>query len=188
MKKIYDKIFSIGFFKKFLTIPVIGKLLIYEVLSYLFFGVMTTIVSFAAFFVSDKILGNGSLAEFTLLGHLFRVTFEDISTLIAWVIAVLFAYVTNKLWVFESKNTEMKVIIKEIISFFGARIISFAVFESFGFMLVRNIFINLSIFESENASKWIAKLLVSIIVVVFNYIMSKLVIFRNKNVTSEGDK
>ena len=188
MKKIYDKIFSIGFFKKFLTIPVLGKLLTYEVLSYLFFGVMTTIVSFAAFFVSDKILGNGSLAEFTLSGHLFRVTFEDVSTLIAWIIAVLFAYVTNKLWVFESKSTEMRVILKEIVSFFGARIISFVVFESFGFMLVRNIFINLNIFESENASKWIAKLLVSIIVVVFNYIMSKLIIFRKKNVTSEGDK
>lgn len=188
MKKIYDKIFSLSLFKKFLAIPVFGKLLTYEVLSYLFFGVMTTVVNFAVFYVSDKIMGNGSLAEFSVFGHLFRITFEDISTFIAWVIAVLFAYITNKLWVFESKNTELRVILKEIISFFGARIVSFAVFESFGFMLVRNIFINLSIFESENANKWIAKILMSVLVVIFNYVMSKLVIFRKKNVTSEGDK
>lgn len=186
MKKIYDKIFSLNLFKKFLAIPVLGKFLTYEVLSYLFFGVMTTVVNFAVFFVSDKILGNGSLAEFSLFGNLFRITFEDISTLIAWIIAVLFAYITNKLWVFESKNTHYSVIIKEIISFFGARIISFAVFESLGFMLVRNIFINFGIFESEDVSKWTAKILLSVIVVIFNYVMSKLVIFRKKNGTSEG--
>ncbi|MBR3869342.1 MAG: GtrA family protein [Clostridia bacterium] len=188
MKKIYEKIFSVGFFKRFLSVPVIGKLLTYEILSYLFFGVMTTVVNLTVFFVSDKILGNGSLAEFSAFGHLFRITFEDISTLIAWIVAVLFAYVTNKLWVFESKNTAPAVIIREIVSFFGARIVSFAVFESFGFMVVRNIFINLGLFASENASKWIAKILLSVIVVVFNYVMSKLVIFRKKKDTSEGDK
>ena len=82
----------------------------------------------------------------------------------------------------------MRVILKEILSFFGARIVSFVVFESFGFMLVRNIFINLGIFESEDANKWISKILMSVLVVIFNYVMSKLVIFRKKNVTSEGDK
>ena len=67
-----------------------------------------------------------------------------------------------------------------MISFFGARIVSFAVFESFGFMVVRNILININIFENENAPKWIAKILISVLVVVFNYVMSKLLIFRKK--------
>ena len=180
MKKLYDKIFSIAFFKKFLQIPVLGKLLTYEMLSYLFFGVMTTVVNFFVFFAVDKILGNGSISEFTMFGHLFRITFEDVSTFIAWIVAVLFAYVTNKLWVFESKSTELKVLVKEISSFFGARVISFIVFESAGFMIMRNILINLEIFSNDNAPKWIAKIVISVAVVVFNYVMSKLVIFRKK--------
>lgn len=186
MKKLYDKIFSVKFFKMFLSVPVIGKLLSYEMLTYLFFGVMTTVVNLVVFFVSDKLLGNGSLVDFSLFSNTFKVTFEDVSTLIAWVIAVLFAYVTNKLWVFESKSKKASVIAREIISFFGARIISFVVFESLGFMFVRNIFINYNIL-SENASKWIAKLLMAVVVVIFNYVMSKLVIFRKKN-TSVGDE
>ncbi len=184
MKKLYEKIFSLKFFKKFLEIPVLNKFLSYEMLSYLFFGVSTTVVNFIVFFVCDKILGNSSISDFELFGFTFKITFEDVSTLIAWVLAVLFAYVTNKIWVFESKSTDSKVVIRELLSFFGARIVSFVVFESLGFMLVRNILIITGIFESENACKWIAKLLMAVIVVVFNYIMSKLVIFKKK--TSEG--
>lgn len=187
MKKLYEKVFSIEFFRKFLTIPILGKLLTYEMLSYLFFGVMTTVVNFFVFFVTDKILGNGCIAEFTVFGHVFKITFEDISTFIAWIIAVLFAYVTNKLWVFESKNTKASVVVKELFSFFGARIVSFVVFESFGFMIMRNILINIGIFESENAPKWIAKIFMSVAVVVFNYVMSKLVIFRKKKSESESE-
>lgn len=186
MKKLYEKIFSIKFFKMFLSVPVLGKLLTYEMLSYLFFGVMTTVVNFVVFFCCDKLLGNESIIDFTVFSNVFRITFEDVSTLIAWVIAVLFAYVTNKLWVFESKNTSASVVIKEIVSFFGARIVSFVVFESLGFMFVRNIFINYDIL-SENASKWIAKLLMAVIVVVFNYVMSKLVIFKKKKTSSVGE-
>lgn len=186
MKKLYEKIFSIKFFKMFLDIPVIGKLLSYEMLTYLFFGVMTTVVNLIVFFVSDKILGNGSIIDFTLFSNNFRITFEDVSTLIAWIVAVLFAYVTNKLWVFESKSTKASVILRELVSFFGARIVSFVVFESLGFMLVRNIFINYNILN-DNASKWIAKLLMAVIVVIFNYVMSKLVIFRKKK-NGEGEE
>ena len=187
MKKLYDKIFSVKFFKMFLQIPILGKLLTYEMLSYLFFGVMTTVVNFFVFFVVDKILGNGSISEFSLFGHIFRITFEDVSTFIAWIIAVLFAYVTNKLWVFESKSTKLNVLIKEISSFFGTRIVSFVVFESAGFMIMRNILINFGIFSSENAPKWIAKIFMSVAVVVFNYVMSKLVIFRKKKNEAESE-
>lgn len=187
MKKLYDKIFSIKFFKFFLGVPVIGKLLTYEMILYLFFGVMTTVVNLCVFFVSDKILGNGSLSQFSLSGYLFRITFEDVSTLIAWVIAVLFAYVTNKLWVFESKETKFQIIIKEIVSFFAARIVSFVVFESLGFMLVRNI-LNNTDYTTENFSKWTAKLLMAVFVVIFNYVMSKLVIFRKKSKEGENNE
>ena len=180
MRKLYDKIFSIKFFNMFLKIPVLSKLLTYEVLSYLFFGVMTTVVNLGVFYVSDKLLGNGALADFSVGSQVFKVTFEEVSTLISWIAAVLFAYFTNKLWVFESKSWELKVVVKELVSFFGARIVSFAVFESLGFMVVRNLLININVFDNENAPKWIAKILISVLVVVFNYVMSKLLIFRRK--------
>ena len=180
MKKLYEKIFSIAFFRKLTEIPVVGKFLTYEMLSYLFFGVSTTVVNLFVFFVCDKLFGNGSLADFDLFGYSFSVTFADVSTLIAWIVAVMFAYVTNKLWVFESKSTAPSVVIRELISFFGARIVSFVVFESLGFMLTRNILLIIGVFNSEDACKWIAKLLMAIIVVIFNYVMSKLIIFRKK--------
>lgn len=185
MKKLYEKIFEIKFFKRFLSVPVLGKFLSYEMLSYLFFGVMTTVVNFVVFYLSDKVLGNGSLFDFSLFGNSFKITFEDVSTVIAWIFAVLFAYITNKLWVFESKSKKAAVVMRELISFFGARVVSFVVFESLGFMLARNILINSDIFSSENAPKWIAKILMSVAVVIFNYIMSKLVIFRKKSNTEE---
>lgn len=187
LRKIYDKIFSIKFFKMFLKVPVISKLLTYEMLSYLFFGVMTTVVNLGVFYCSDKLLGNGSLSNFSLFGHLFKVTYEDVSTIIAWIFAVLFAYITNKLWVFESKSRKFNIIIRELISFFSARIISFIVFESFGFMFIRNILINTGLFTSENAPKWIAKIFISVFVVIFNYIMSKLLIFRKKKEVKEDE-
>ncbi len=178
MKKLYEKIFSLKFFKMFLKIPIIKNFLTYEMLSYLFFGVMTTVVNFVIFFVSDKILGNDAITEFSLFGFMFKVTYEDISTFIAWIFAVLFAYVTNKIWVFESKCKEPAVVLKELLSFFGGRVLSFALFESLGFMLVRNLFILTGIM-SENLSKWIAKILMAVVVVIFNYVVSKLVIFTN---------
>lgn len=180
MKNLYDKIFSIRFFKMFLSVPVLSKLLTYEMLSYLFFGVMTTAVNLGVFYVSDKILGNNALADFTVATHVFRITFEDISTFIAWICAVLFAYFTNKLWVFESKDWSVKTVSRELISFFGARVVSFVIFESFGFMVIRNVLLNMNIFESENAPKWIAKIFISVFVVIFNYVVSKLLIFRKK--------
>jgi len=74
LKKLYEKIFSIKFFKMFLDIPVIGKLLSYEMLTYLFFGVMTTVVNLVVFFACDKILGNGSIIDFTLFSNNISVS------------------------------------------------------------------------------------------------------------------
>ena len=177
MKALYNRIFSIGFFKKLLENKYLGKVLSYEILSYLFFGVMTTLVNLAAFWLSDKILGARALADFTLFGRVFKITLEDVSTIIAWVVGVLFAFVTNKLFVFESKSWAPKVAVPELFAFIGARIVSFVVFESLGYMLVRNLMLSVM---GETAAKWVAKLAMAVFVVVFNYVMSKLVIFRQK--------
>lgn len=180
MKKLYDKIFSLKLFQKIRGLPLVGKLLSYEILSYLFFGVMTTVVNFVVFYLSDKVLGTQALTEFTIFSHIFKITLEDISTGIAWLAAVIFAYVTNKLWVFESRSVKPAVVFRELASFFGARIMSFVIFESIGFMLLRNILINLSL-GSETICKWVAKIAISVFVVIFNYVMSKLIVFK-KNI------
>ena len=86
-----------------------------EIISYLFFGVMTTLVNFVSFWAFNKILGESLYL---------------ISNVIAWVISVVFAYVTNKLWVFESKSWKFRVLLKEVPEFFAARIFSLCVEES----------------------------------------------------------
>ena len=85
-----------------------------ELITYGIFGVLTTVVNFATFKLSDVILGQ----------KLYLV-----SNIIAWVVCVIFAYVTNKLWVFESKSLKPDVVMKELLSFFAARGFSFIIEE-----------------------------------------------------------
>ena len=140
-----------------------------EVIKYVVFGVLTTLVNLIIFKIFDKILG----------ADLFMVT-----NVIAWVGAVIFAYITNKLWVFESKSWRGSTVIKELIGFFGARIFSLGVEEA-GLWLMVDIlkFKNMSgfeIFSFKFDGNFIAKLIMQVVVVVLNYFFSKFVIFRKK--------
>ncbi|WP_139357804.1 GtrA family protein [Clostridium beijerinckii] len=73
-----------------------------ETISYLIFGVLTTLVDALVFFISNKVFG----VEYIL------------ATVLAWILAVLFAYFTNKIWVFNSKNIKLELVIKEAFAFF----------------------------------------------------------------------
>ena len=133
-----------------------------EIISYLFFGVMTTLVNFVSFWAFNKILGESLYL---------------ISNVIAWVISVVFAYVTNKLWVFESKSWKFRVLLKEVPEFFAARVFSLWLFvdklgfDKFSFLL----------FEFKVTGKLIAKVLLAVIVVILNYFFSKFIIFAKRN-------
>lgn len=178
-EKLYDKIFAVPFFKMFLKIPGLEKLLQYEVISYLFFGVLTTVVNFVVSFLCNKAGGEnyGERVLFSVGAFDFRWTYM-VQT-VAWIASVLFAFVTNKLFVFESRSTKAKDIAKEITSFFGARILSFLVFELLLFAVAEKVLLH---FVSPNAAYWLAKTLFSgILVIVFNYVASKLVIFKKKD-------
>ncbi len=143
-----------------------------ELISYVFFGVLATIVSLVSFKVFDAIIG----AKLYLL-----------SNVISWLITVIFAYFTNKLWVFESKSWKADVVIKELIEFFGARIFSLVV-ESAGLWLLVDIMhmgkISWDIFDFNLNGNMIAKIIMQVVVVILNYVFSKLVIFRHKNKNS----
>jgi len=123
-----------------------------EVIKYLIIGVLTTIINYVIF----AILVNGCKLEMHL------------SNLIAWLISVIFAYFTNKLFVFESKSFKINVIGKEIFSFGLARIFSLLLEE-----VILYIFVN-----KLGMEKLIIKLIANVIVVIVNYVLSKFIIFK----------
>ena len=120
---------------------------------YIFFGGLTTLVSVGSFVLCDKVLHIDPL----------------IANLISWVCAVSFAYVTNRTWVFSSKATGSAVW-KELISFFAGRLFTLGLEEV---MLL--VFVTLMQFDST-----VIKLIAQIVVLVLNYVISKLLVFRNK--------
>lgn len=178
-ESLYDKIFSVKFFKAFLKIPGLEKLLQYEVISYLVFGVLTTVVNFITYGVVNKFAGADY--ETRVLFEIFGKPFLWIyaANAIAWIVSVLFAFITNKLFVFESTGGGVKAVVREIISFVGARIISFIVFEELLFALI------VKLLGDTNGASWIAKIVAGVLVIVFNFVASKLVIFRKKKTEEE---
>ena len=126
----------------------------YDVLSYLFFGVLTTVVNYVIY-----------LPCYNLLGYSATV-----SNLIAWVVAVAFAYLTNKPFVFRSHDWSAKTVIPELTKFVSCRVASGAA-ESLILLLTVDIL-------HWNGNVW--KLVTSVLVVVLNYFGSKLLVFRKK--------
>lgn len=140
-----------------------------ELVTYVFFGALTTLVNFLTFSFFRWLLGE----ELYLLNNA-----------IAWLVSVIFAYITNKLFVFGSKSFETKTLLKEISEFFGARIFSFGLEEGGMWLLIDLLSFgdySLTVFGFKISGQLIAKLLLSVIVVIFNYFASKLVIFKKKS-------
>jgi len=134
-----------------------------EIVHYLIVGCLTTLVSIVSYnlfriWIEDnevyKILG------FSFKGYL-------ICTVLSWIIAVTFAYFTNRKYVFESKEEN---VVKEMSQFFAARILSLGA-EIVVMMLLVDVFL----FNDR-----ISKVIVQFIVFVLNYVFSKLFVFKNK--------
>lgn len=125
-----------------------------ELWNYLIVGGLTTVVSLVTYFICTE----------TFLDP--NVTIElQLANIISWVFAVAFAFVTNRVFVFKSKNTN---ILKELFSFIASRV----------FSLLLDM---LSMFVMVSVLLWndkIAKLVVQVIVTVVNYILSKLFVFK----------
>ena len=166
------------FYEKFFSFPVLckfsflKKILKYEVFSYLFFGVLTTAVNFIVFFAANKLYGNGY--EKAVVGEILKIEIKwiYISNAVAWIISVIFAFITNKLFVFESKEKKAKILIKELFSFVGARIASFVLFEELLFAALT------AAFKNMYYSSWIAKIICAVAVIIFNYVASKMFVFK----------
>ncbi len=139
-----------------------------ELITYVFFGGCTTLVNLVTFKLFNVLLGEEKYL---------------ISNIIAWVASVIFAYVTNKIWVFESKQWNAKTLLKEIPSFFAARVLSFVIEEVGLFVLVDLLKFkdfSMDIKVMAISGEMISKVILAVIVVVLNYVFSKVFIFRKK--------
>ena len=129
-----------------------------ETLSYLIFGIMTTIVNFGAFIVFNQIFGE----RYYLLSNIFT-----------FIIATLFAFVTNKQFVFQSRTWAWNTLITELLSFTAARVGTFLIIEEAGLWIA---------VEFLNAGRYrflflsgilLAKISLAFLAVLVNYILSK---------------
>lgn len=125
-----------------------------EVINYLIFGVLTTIISLATYYI----------LTFTLLNPSKSLELQ-IANIISWCVGVLFAYFTNRKFVFDSVNDNK---IKEFITFIEARITTLILDMLIMFIFVTTLKLNDQIF----------KLVSQVLVIIGNYILSKLVVFK----------
>ena len=124
----------------------------WDIVSYLIFGVLTTAVNYIVYLPCYNLLSLSAA----------------LSNVIAWIAAVAFAYLTNKPFVFRSNDWSAKTVIPELTKFVGARIASGALETGIIFLTVDLL--------SWNGN--LMKLITSVLVVIINYITSKLVVFR----------
>lgn len=131
-----------------------------EIINYLIVGALTTVVSL--------VVKWGLL--FTILDPKNSLQLQA-TVVISWIAAVVFAYITNRLFVFKSKS---KKILKEITSFFGARLLTLGLE-----MIIMWFFVT---FLKLNSDLWVLiwTMVAQILVIIFNYIFSKLFVFRKK--------
>lgn len=87
-----------------------------EIITYVFFGVLSTIVSWGSYIIFIKLFNSADLASKD--ARVFT------ANCLSWLCAVIFAFVTNKLWVFESKSWKPDIFLKELTSFFSSRIVT----------------------------------------------------------------
>lgn len=143
-----------------------------EIISYLFWGVMTTIVSWLSYGLFSLLLGK-EMDSVDLFGMQFSLA-VCFANVLSWICAALFAFFVNKIWVFQSKSWKAGVWLSEFWKFLSARIVS-GIIEIIAVPLLVGIGLSYTIFGIEGM---VAKLLVSIVVVLLNYFFSKLFIFK----------
>ena len=124
------------------------------IICYGIFGVLTTVINIAAYALCYTYLGISNV----------------ISNIIAWIVAVLFAFITNKLFVFGSKDMSLKTFIPELIKFMAARLAT-------GGIDLLIMYIGVDVMDGPAV---ILKVISNVIVIILNYVLSKLIVFKKK--------
>ena len=143
-----------------------------EMIDYLFWGVMTTVVSWGSYSLFALVFKNQA-GEIEIFGiHLSIVVL--IANILSWICAFLFAFITNKMLVFHSRSWKPSVLLPEFGKFLSARVIT-GILEIVGVPLLAALGLNQTIAGIEGMA---AKVLVSVAVVILNYIFSKCFVFK----------
>lgn len=132
-----------------------------EIINYLIFGAMTTAVSWGTYSLFVKAVGMS----------------VSVGNVLSWICAVLFAFVTNKLFVFESKTWAPATALREFFSFIGARLAT-GVIEWVGVPFFSTHGLTHPLFGVKGL---LAKIVVSIVVIILNYVFSKFLVFIKKD-------
>ena len=127
-----------------------------EIIIYLIFGILTTIISLLTYY----------LLTYTILNPEIPLELQ-IANIISWITCVTFAYITNRKYVFNSQN---KNIIKEIIKFYTSRLSTLFLDMLFMYIFVTKL----------NLNDKIIKIIINIIIIILNYILSKILVFKPK--------
>ena len=131
-----------------------------EIILYLVFGVLTTAVSIGTFALNE------------LVG-----IHELVGNIISWVVSVTFAFFTNRIWVFDAKTDSTKSFFVQFVLFYLSRITTFLVEELIIFVCVTLLHFN----------PMVIKIIAQVIVIVLNFVVSKLVVFRKKKTKKEDE-
>lgn len=147
-----------------------------EIIMYLIFGFATTLVNWILTFICQNVFGLNELGRETMIANG-----------IGWFGAVLFAFITNRKWVFESTSNSVWI---ELLKFYAARIFTglFEIFlpDAFAALGARNEGFAFLTEPFLLIKGGIAKLITSVVVIILNYVLSKLVVFRKKKVTEDA--
>ncbi|MBQ9007891.1 MAG: GtrA family protein [Clostridia bacterium] len=125
-----------------------------ELISYLFVGLATTLVNYLVYWFATRVLGMTVMP----------------GTWTAWILAVIFGYWANKTFVFKTHCADMGALIKEAMSFFSMRLVSLGAETLLMFLTVE-------IFHFNDLAM---KLIINLVVIILNYVFSKLFVFKKK--------
>lgn len=132
-----------------------------EGMRYLIFGALATAVN---------------IGVYSICYYICQIS-NSVSNVIAWIIAAIFAYLTNKILVFESKVDSKNQLIKEMVSFFGCRLLTLGIDQVIMIITV----------DKFKLNAFFMKILSNIVVIILNFVFSKLFIFKKKNQTKENE-
>ncbi len=136
-----------------------------EIIMYVIMGVATTVICWGSYFLFTDIL-----------------SFElNVSNILSWLVAVIFAFVVNKWYVFEAKSLDFKTVVKELIAFIGSRIFT-GIIAWILFPILLFFGIDRFIFDTPG---FLAKIVTSIVEIVLNWVLSKYVVFKKKEKTKD---
>lgn len=147
-KDIFDRIMELPVLRIFNPFYKKNK----EILLCLFFGGLTFLVSVISYAFFNIQIGWNAL----------------VANIGSWILAVAFAYITNRIWVFDSNASTAADFIKEITSFIGGRVVTLVIEELILFIFITNLGMN----------SMLVKIVAQVIVIVLNYVISKLIVFK----------